>query len=100
MLNIGSIGSSDENSNNIQFEINIDLSKHANVTLITDDIFEPKKWHDAAFLPVLLLGTTLLICIVDFLVKGKHSVLGRIFSGFVHSPAKLINPSEIQVRFK
>lgn len=84
----------ERNLENVQLDMNIEPSNHVNVFYKNE--FEPENL--SGFLPTLLLiGVTL------YMLRRTASSLGGKTGGIFgvgQSTAKLVNPSEINVRFK
>lgn len=85
----------ERNLENVQLDLNIDPSNHVN--LIYRNQFEPESLSG-------LIPTILIIGTFIFMMRKSASIMGGkgrgLFGGVMQSTAKLINPSEIQVRFK
>lgn len=94
-FNIGSVDSLERNLENVQLDLNIDPNNHVNV--IYRNQFEVENL--AGFIPTLLIIGTFI-----YMMRKSASMMGGkgggLFGGVMQSTAKLINPSEIQVRFK
>lgn len=94
-FNIGSVDSLERNLENTQLDLNIDPSHHVNV--IYRNQFEPENLSG-------LIPTILIIGTFIYMMRKSASMIGGkgggLFGGVNQSTAKLINPSEIQVRFK
>lgn len=87
----------ERNLENLQLDMGIESNKH--VPLIYKNELE---WAQlSGFLPTLLT-----IAVFFFLMKKSASMMGGVgkrgglFGGVMQSTAKLVNPSEIDVRFK
>lgn len=94
-FNIGSVDSLERNLENVQLDLNIDPNHHVNV--IYRNQFELESL--SSFIPTLLIIGALI-----FMMRKSASLMsgkgGGMFGGVMQSTAKLVNPSDIQVRFK
>lgn len=97
-FNIGSIDSLERNLENIQSDLHIEPSKH--IPVMYRDEFELASLSN--FLPTLLV-----IGFLVFMMRKSASMMmggkgqgGGLFGTVMSSTAKLINPNEIEVRFK
>lgn len=94
-FNIGSVDSLERNLENVQLDHNIDPSNFVNV--IYKNQLEPDSL--SGFIPTLLI-----IGVFIYMMRKSASMMsgkgGGLFGGVMQSTAKLVNPSEIKVRFK
>lgn len=94
-FNIGSVDSLERNLENMQLDMNIDPSHHVNV--IYKNQIEAENFSG-------MIPTLLIIAVFIYMMRKSASMLsgkgGGLFGGVNQSTAKLINPSEIRVRFK
>lgn len=94
-FNIGSVDSLERNLENAQLDMNIDPSNYVNV--IYKNQFEPENLSG-------LIPTLIIVGAFLFMMRKSASMMGGkgggLFGRVMQSTAKLINPSEIQVRFK
>lgn len=99
-FNIGSVDSLERNLENIQLDLEIEPSKH--IPVIYRNEFELSSL--SSFLPTLLV-----IGFLIFMMRKSASMMGMgggkgkgggLFGAVMNSTAKLINPNEIEVRFK
>ncbi|XP_034941777.1 AFG3-like protein 2 [Chelonus insularis] len=97
-FNIGSAETFERNLENAQLELNIEPHKHLPVVYKT----EVEMGTVISYLPTLVMIGTVIYFMrrsVSFMGSGKNRTSG-LFGGVMQSTAKLINSSEIGVRFK
>lgn len=98
-FNIGSVDSLERNLENIQLDLEIEPSKH--IPVIYRNEFELASL--SSFLPTLLIIGFLLFMMrksASMMGMGGKGKRGGLFGTVMNSTAKLINPSDIDVRFK
>ncbi|XP_031641173.1 AFG3-like protein spg-7 [Contarinia nasturtii] len=94
-FNIGSVDSLERNLENVQLDLNIDPNNYVNV--LYKNQFEMESLSG-------LIPTLLIIGSFLYMMRKSSSLMGGkgggLFGGVMQSTAKLVNPSEISVRFK
>ena len=97
-FNIGSADTFERNLENAQLEMNIEPQNHVPVVYKVE--LEPS--HLISYLPTMIMLALVIYGLrrsAD-LMGGRGGRKGGLFGGVMESTAKLINPSEIGVRFK
>lgn len=93
-FSIGSIDSLERNVENAQLDLGLDKKNHIPIVYRS----EAELSHVSNILP-----TVLLIGFTWFLMRKATGAMGKrsgLFGGVMSSTAKVVNPSEINVRFK